>query len=72
MKLAVLYDSKTGALIKAHTDWNDSEQSITFVPQTGIQYDPVYRITGCAILSFGAVFACGFIVINSRRKKHGH
>ena len=67
-----LYDSKTGALIKAHTDWNDSEQSITFVPQTGIQYDPVYRITGCAILSFGAVFACGFIVINSRRKKHGH
>lgn len=64
-----VYDSDTGELIKAHQDWNDKSQTLTFVPQTGIVSDPIYRYTGTAVLTSGLITACVWGVRLKKRKR---
>lgn len=64
-----VYDDATGVLIKAHEDWNDKNQSLSFVPQTGLIDDPSYRYTGFTVLGAGAVIAATWITVSKKRKE---
>ena len=64
-----VYDNSSGALVKSHCDWEERSQTLTFIPQTGLVYDPVYHDIGCAVASSGAVAGVIWFVLIRRRKE---
>ncbi|MBR1796641.1 MAG: VaFE repeat-containing surface-anchored protein [Clostridiales bacterium] len=66
-----VYDNRTGMLIKSHQDWNETSQMITFIPQTGVSYDPFYRNIGLSVIGGCVLMGPLWFVYPSagRRKK---
>ena len=64
-----VYDNSTGVLVKSHMDWNEKSQTITFVPQTGLKYDPSYRYMGYVMLSSCVGLASAEVVSCKKRKR---
>ena len=64
-----VYDNRTGVLIKSHEDWNEWSQTITFVPQTGNDYDPSYRNAALVILALCFSMAGAVVFIPGKRKR---
>lgn len=62
-----VFDNENGNIIKSHCDWNEKSQTISFIPQTGIRYTPVYRYAalGTFMVNIG-VFAFWFLLTKRR------
>ena len=64
-----IYDGRTGDLIKSHCDWNELSQTITFMPQTGIVKNNIYRDKGIMTLVAGAGVLIVWYVMPSKKKE---
>lgn len=64
-----IYDGRTGDLIKSHCDWNELSQTITFMPQTGIIKNNIYRDKGIMTLVAGAGVLIVWYVMPSKKKE---